>query len=76
MVLAAHDGNELVHDAAGHPGEFVLRLLAEERFFNRVNFLAGDGFEQVAVADLQCGAAGQSAAEGTVEWMSASKPPG
>ena len=32
-ALLAHDTDELVHDAAGHPGELVLRLLAGESLF-------------------------------------------
>ena len=37
MVFPAHDGDELVHDAAGHAGEFMLGLLAKQRFFHGIN---------------------------------------
>ena len=56
-------GNELVHDAARHAGEFVLGLLAEQRLFHRIEFLAGDGFQQRGGGDFQRGAAGKSAAQ-------------
>ena len=56
-------GNELVHDAAGHAGEFVLGLLAQQRLFDRINCLAGGGFDQGGGADFQRGAAGQAAAQ-------------
>ena len=46
MVLLAHHGDELVHDAAGHAGVVVLGLLAEQRFVHRVELLARDGFQQ------------------------------
>ena len=33
VVLLAEGGGELVHDAAGHVGEVMFGLLAEERLF-------------------------------------------
>ena len=63
MVFPAHDGNELVHDAARHSGKFVLGLLAKQRLFDRIEFFAGDGFEQRGGGDFQGGAAGQTAAQ-------------
>ena len=63
MVFAAHDGNELVHDAAGDAGKFVLGFLAEQRLFDRVHFFAGDGFQQGGRADFERRAAGKPAAQ-------------
>jgi hypothetical protein len=63
MPFAAHDGNELVHDAARHAGKFVFGLLAQESLLDRVQFLSRDGFEQSRGGDFQRGAAGQAAAQ-------------
>ena len=63
MIFAAHDGNELVHDAAGHAGEFMFGLLAEQRLFNRINLFAGDDFEQGGGGHFERGAAGQAATQ-------------
>ncbi len=63
MVFPAHDGNELVHDAARHPGIVVFGLLAEQRFLNRIEVFAGDDFEQRGRGDLEGCAAGKAAAE-------------
>ncbi len=63
LVFPAHDGNELVHDAARHSGIFVLGLLAKQRLFNRIKFFAGDGFEQRGGGHFKGCAAGQTAAE-------------
>ena len=63
MIFAPHDGNELVHDAAGNPGKFVLGLLAKQRLFNGIQFFPGDGFEQRCGADFERGTAGKPAAQ-------------
>ena len=53
MVRPSHDGNKLVHDAAGNTGEIVFSLLAEQRFFDGINFFAGHGFQQGRGGDFQ-----------------------
>ena len=63
VVLLAHHGDELVHDAARHPGVVVLGLLAEQRLVHRVELLARDGFQQGRGGDFQRRAAGQPAAQ-------------
>jgi len=63
MVFAPHDGNKLVHDAAGNTGKFMLGFLAQQRFFNGIHFFAGDGFPQRCGADFESGAAGKPAAQ-------------
>ena len=63
MIFAAHDGNELIHDAAGDTGKFVLGLLAEQRLLDRLQLFAGDGFKQRRGADFEGRAAGKPAAE-------------
>ena len=62
-VFLAQDGNELVHDAARHAGEFVLGLLAQQRLFDRIQFPAGDDFEQGGHGHFEGGAAGKTTAQ-------------
>ncbi len=63
MIFPAHHGNKLVHDAAGHAGEFVFGLLAEQRLLDGIQLPAGGGLQQGGHTHLQGGAAGQPAAE-------------
>src|SRR3712207_8794594 len=44
--FAAQDRGELIHDAAGHAGEVVFRLLAEQRLVQRLQPDAGQGLDE------------------------------
>ena len=63
MALASEGGNELVHDAAGDSGEFMLGLLREKSLLDGINLFCGRGFNQRGGADFKRGAAAQSAAK-------------
>ena len=63
MAFTSEGGNELVHDAAGDSGKFVLGLLREKRLFDGINLFCGRGFNQRGGADFKRGAAAQSAAK-------------
>ena len=59
----SHDRDELVHDAAGHPGELVLRLLAGERLFLRGRAMrAGQRLQERVHGHLEGRRAGEAAA--------------
>ena len=63
MILLSEGRGELIHDAAGHPGELVFRALAEQRLFHGIEDVPGHGFEQSGGGYFQSRAAGKAAAQ-------------
>ena len=63
MAFASEGGNKLVHDTAGHSGKIVLRLLAKQRLFHRIESGSRDRFQQRGGANLERGTAAQATAQ-------------
>ncbi len=65
-AVTPHYGGALVHNAAGHAGEVVFRLLAEQRLLEGIKRFVGHRLQECSGGHLKRGATGQAAARRNV----------